>query len=113
MAINLKSKNEHTKVKLINIVFLQGDDYPAMEREIADSAGWMREADIIDYLLQWYDNDDEHYMSNVYDTEDINTPFLGKLIKIKGYTGYFLFSHNARIGYAGLAKIIEIIHWGA
>lgn len=98
---NLKSSNRYRKVTLISIVFLQGDDYSQYEQDNPDSD--------LDYLLQWYDGTDSHYEQDDYSVRDINTTFLGKLIKIDGYKGYFLFSKDTRLGYMGLDKIIEII----
>lgn len=99
--INLKLSNEYKKVSLISIVFLQGDDYSQYEQDNPDSD--------IDYLLQWYDGQDSHYEQDDYYARDINTPFLGKLIKINGYKGYYLFSKDTRLGYMGLAKILGIV----
>lgn len=98
---NLKPSNEYRKVTLISIVFLQGNDYSQYEQDNPDND--------LDYLLQWYDGTDSHYEQDDYNVIDINTPFLGKLIKIDGYKGYFLFSKNTKIGYIGLARIVEFI----
>ena len=104
--IKLKEVNQYRKVKIINIVSLQGDDYNTMLNDLNES--WLTRGDIIDYMLQWYYNDDDHYQHNVFNAQDINTPFLGRLIKIDGYKGFFFYSHDSRIGYAGLSKIISI-----
>ena len=93
---NLKEKNEYRKVTIENIVFLQGDDYLEYQNTEPDSD--------IDYLLQWY-YPNEH-SQDTYNARDINTPFLGKLIKIDGYKGYFLFSKNMSMGYIGLSRIV-------
>lgn len=95
--MEVKQSNEYKKVILENIVFLQGDDYSQYEEESP--------ADDIDYLMQWY-FPDEHMTSKYY-ARDINTPFLGRLIKISGYKGYFLFTKNTHIGYIGLSRIVE------
>lgn len=93
---NLNERNEYRHVIIESIVFLQGDDYTQYESDNPDND--------IDYLLQWY-NPGEHDIN--YDfAVDINTPFLGRLIKIKGYTGYFLFSKSYRLGYMGLSRIV-------
>lgn len=99
--MNVKQSNEYRKVSLINIVFLQGDDYLQYEQDNPDSN--------IDYLLQWYDGTDSHYGQYDYYAKDINTPFLGKLIKIDGYKGYYLFSKDTRLGYIGLGKIVGFV----
>lgn len=98
--MNLKFKNAHRKVTIENIVFLQGDGYSQYEQD-RDVPNFLGD---IEYLLQWY-YPDEHETGN-YQASDINTAFLGKLIKIKGYMGYFLFSKNERIGYIGLSRIV-------
>jgi hypothetical protein len=99
--MNLSERNEYRKVTIASIVFLQGDDYIQYEKD--------NPADDLEYLLQWYQDSDSHYEQDDYSAGDINTPFLGKLIKIDGYKGYFLFSKNTRIGYMGLARLIEIL----
>lgn len=99
--MNLSNKNEYRKVTIANIVFLQGDDYLQYEQ---DDPG-----DDLGYLLQWYQDSDSHYEQDDYYAQDINTPFLGKLIKIDGYKGYFLFSKDTRLGYMGLARLIDIL----
>lgn len=95
--MNLKFSNAHRKVTIENIVFLQGDDYTQYEEESP--------ADDIEYLLQWY-YPNEHETAD-YMAVDINTPFLGRLIKINGLKGYFLFSKNTRIGYLGLSRVVS------
>ena len=94
---NLKDKNLYRKVILSDVVFLQGDDFTQYE---SDSP-----ADDIEYLLQWYNG--EEYATGEYYARDINTPFLGKIIKIQGCKGYWLFSKNTRIGYIGLSRIVR------
>lgn len=95
--LNLKDSNEYRKVIIENIVFLQGDDFLQYERD--------NPAGDLEYLLQWY-YPGEH-MTGEYYARDINTPFLGRLIKIDGYKGYWLFSKNTSIGYMGLSRIVE------
>ena len=97
---NLNERNEYRHVLIDNIVFLQGDDYLQYEQDNPESD--------IDYLLQWY-YPNESREDNIYNVRDINTAFLGKLIKITGYKGYFLFSKNTSIGYMGLSRIVEFI----
>lgn len=99
MAIQVKDSNEYKKVVIENIVFLQNSDYTQYLDDAPDSD--------IDYLLNWYDSG--KHETNIHDARDINTLFLGKLIKIEGYTGYFLFSKDSRIGYIGLSRIVEFI----
>ena len=94
---NLKEKNEYRKVTIENIVFLQGDDYLEYQNTEPDND--------VNYLLQWY-YPNEH-SQDTYNARDINTPFLGKLIKIDGYKGYFLFSKNMSMGYIGLSRIVS------
>ena len=100
------------KVKLENIVFLQGDDYNTLCKELDSDydeygsiAAWIEENKLIEYLLQWY-YPDEHSI-DIYNAEDINTEFLGYEIKIDNDT--FLLSHNPHIGYAGISRIIGYI----
>jgi hypothetical protein len=93
----IKPANEYRKVVLESIVFLQGDDYLQYESDNPDSD--------VDYLLQWYDAG--CHETGEYYARDINTAFLGRLIKIRGYKGYFLFSKNASLGYMGLSRIVE------
>lgn len=95
---NLKLSNEYKKVIVESIVFLQGDDYTQYELENPESD--------IDYLLQWYYPNESRQQDEFY-ARDINTPFLGRLIKIPGYSGYFLFSKSYNMGYIGLARIVE------
>jgi hypothetical protein len=94
---NLNRRNEHRKVVVENVVFLQGDDYSEYQNTEPDSD--------IEYLLQWYYLD-EHGQDS-YMARDINTPFLGKLIKINGYKGYWLFSKNMSMGYIGLSRMVS------
>lgn len=95
-----------------NIVFMQGDDYNQMESELNESDSpdisvWLSDDKVIDYLLQWYQNDDDHfYMQDKYNADDINTEFLGYLVDIDNTA--WLYSLNTSIGYAGLSKIISI-----
>lgn len=98
------------KVKIENIVFLQGDDYTQMENELnesdsPDSCVWLSEEKVIEYLFQWY-FPGEHG-EDIYNAEDINTAFLGYERKIDN--DIFLFSHNTSLGYAGLSRIVEYI----
>lgn len=105
--MNLSDKNQYRKIKIANIVFLQGDDYLQYEQDKSnaeENGFWFTD---IDYLLQWLNDDFEFYEQNTYRAEDINTTFLGKLTKIKGYKGFWLFSKNTRMGYIGLSKIIS------
>lgn len=97
---NIKESNEHVKVIIENVVFLQGDDFAQYEQDEPPND--------LDYLLQWY-YPNEHMTEEHY-ARDINTPFLGKLIKIDGYPGFWLFSKDIRIGYIGLSRIIEFRH---
>lgn len=97
---DLKPTNRYRMARIENIVFLQGQDYSDFEDGVFGE--WENK---IDCLLQWY-YPSEHE-ANWYKVKDINTPFLGKLIKIDGYRGYFLFSHNSSIGYIGLSRLVE------
>lgn len=89
------------KVELESIVFLQGDDYSTMLDALGDDEP--SESEVVEYLLQWW-YPGEH-MSHEYDASGIDTEFLGYRRQIDGDT--FLFSHNPRIGYAGLSRIIR------
>lgn len=91
--------NLYRKVILSDVVFLQGDDFNQYESESPDSD--------LDYLLQWYNEDDEKNATGEFYARDINTPFLGKLIKIDGYTGFWLFSKNTSIGFIGLSRVVR------
>ena len=104
---DIKESNEYKKVTLANIVFLQDDDYNQYEQDKirADDNKW----DDLEYLLQWYDGDDNHYEQDDSYANYINTPFLGKLIKINGYKGFFLFSKNTSIGYIGLSRLVSFV----
>ena len=64
--------------------------------------------DKINYMLEWYQDSDDKYLSSWYDAVNLNTPFLGEIIKIKGYKGYFLYSINRRLDYIGLSKILSL-----
>lgn len=97
---NLKPTNRYRKVLIENIVFIQGQDYWDYKDEIMEK--WDNP---IDFLLQWYYPN--KHDTNWYNAKDINTPFLGNLIKISGYRGYFLFSKNDSIGYIGLSRVVE------
>lgn len=98
---DLKVTNRYRKVRIEEIVFLQGQDYS----DYVD--GVMGEwEDEIQFLLQWY-YPNENHMQNWYSVKGLNTDFLGNLIKIPGYTGYFLFTKNTRIGYIGLSRVVE------
>jgi len=91
------ANNEYRKVIVSQVVFLQGDDFNQYEEESPESD--------LNYLLQWYNGDDE--VTGEFYARGINTAFLGKLIKIDGYTGYWLFSKNTSLGYIGLARIVR------
>lgn len=95
--MQLKDSNEYRKVIIEDIVFLQEDGYFQYEQD--------NPADDIEYLLQWYFLGE--HMTGEYYARDINTPFLGRLIKIKGFKGFFLFSKNTSLGYIGLSRIVE------
>jgi hypothetical protein len=95
--MNLSEKHPYKKVIVSQIVFLQGDDFSQYEEESPESD--------LNYLLQWYNGDND--ATGEFYSRDINTPFLGKLIKIRGYKGYWLFSKNSSIGYIGLARIVR------
>ena len=95
--LNLKPSNEYKKVIIENIVFLRGDDFLIYKQDDPKND--------IEYLLQWY-YPGEHSTDSYY-ARDINTAFLGRLIKINGYAGYFLFSKNISLGYMGLARIVR------
>ena len=115
---HLRAKNEHRKIEIANIVALQGDDYNEMcEYLDADYNGnstiaaWLIDSDIVNYLLQWYQDSDSRYMSSHYDAYHLTvnrSAFLGKMIKVKGYKGYFLYNHDSRLGYASLSRLVEI-----
>lgn len=98
---HVKDSNEYKKVIIENIVFLQGDDFTQYEQD-SNVPNYM--GDVL-YLLQWY-YPNEHSTDEYY-ARDINTPFLGRLIKITGFKGYFLFTKNTSIGYIGLSRIVE------
>lgn len=99
---DLKPTNRYRKVLIENIVFLQGDDwYKYQDEEEFEGFGFSD----VQYLLNWY-YPGEH-AQDWYNAKEINTPFLGKLIKIKGYKGYFLFTKNESIGYIGLSRVVE------
>lgn len=102
---NLNESNEYRKVVIENIVFLQGDDYSQFEQDNPGIIPGFDDDECIDYLLQWF-YPGEHETGEYY-ARDINTEFLGDLIKIKGHKGYFLYSYNTRIGYIGLSRIVE------
>ena len=98
------------KIELENIVFCQGEDYEILCQDLDSDynplgsvAAWINEDKLIEYLLQWW-YPGEHETS-IYNAENINTEFLGYEIKIENDT--FLLSHNTRIGYAGLSRIIR------
>jgi hypothetical protein len=101
----LRESNEYRKVIIENIVFMQGDDYSQFESENDDISLTYDEKESVNRLLQWY-YPTEHETSEYY-ARDINTEFLGDLIKIDGYKGYFLYSVNTSMGYVGLSRIVE------
>jgi hypothetical protein len=97
------------KVLVENIVFLEGEDYTQMCLDIDKDytvegciAAWMTNNQIIEYLFQWY-FPGEHSIDK-YNAEYINTGFLGYKRIIDDNT--FLYSHNTRMGYAGLSRIV-------
>lgn len=97
--MELNEKNTYRKVIISDVVFLQGDDFEQYEKDSPESD--------LDYLLQWYNGDDENNITGQYYARDINTAFLGKLIKIQGYKGYWLFSKNSKAGHMGLLRIVR------
>ena len=99
---DLKPTNRYRSTLIENIVFLQGDDFRQYEEEEEFEGFGFSD---IQYLLNWY-YPGEHE-TNWYKAKEINTPFLGNLIKIDGYKGYFLFAKNTHIGYIGLSRVIE------
>jgi hypothetical protein len=102
MALKIGKKNEGRTVLISNIVNMQGDDYHIfMFDNNFDS--FTSKKEIAEKLLDWY-FPDEHEV-NKHNVEDINSEFLGHLMKLPNIKGYFLFSHNSRIGYLGLSKI--------
>ena len=84
------------KVLIENIVFCQGDDYIESMDDMSDS-------DLVNYLLEWW-YPGEHD-TNWYDARGINTPFLGYEYKLD--SDVFLLSHNRRMGYAGISRVLE------
>lgn len=105
--MNVKDSNEYRKVIIENIVFMQGDEFSQFESEHEDISLTYDEQEAVNILLDWY-YPGIHETSEYY-ARDINTEFLGDLIKVNGYTGYFLYSVNTRIGYIGLSRIVEFI----
>lgn len=104
----LKPTNRYRKVLIEDIVFLQGYDYREFEdaREMFEMIFEDEIFDEIEYLMQWY-YPNENHMQSWHSVKDLNSSFLGNLIKIPGYTGYFLFTKNSRIGYIGLSRVVE------
>jgi hypothetical protein len=112
---NLKMKNQYRKVSITNIVALQGYDYNEMCKELDSDydesgsiAAWLNDKDVIDYLLQWYQDSDNCYQVSNYDAYHLNSNFLGKVVKVNGYKGYFLYNHNSKMGYASLGRLVEV-----
>lgn len=105
--MNLSDKNKFTKVIVEDIVFLQGEDYNHFteQKELHEEIGIF---DKYEYLLQWWPSG--RGFVRKYDSSSINTPFLGDLVKIPGYIGYFLFVENTKTGYIGLSKIVRFEH---
>ena len=98
------------KIELENIVFCQGEDYTILCQDLDPDcdiedvyAADFTESHLIEYLLQWW-YPGEHSTS-IYNSENINTEFLGYEINID--EGDFLLSHNTRIGYAGISRIVR------
>ena len=113
MSINLKKANHYKKVEIASVVYMQGDDFYQLMTELnpeynLDHNDDSSDEDKINYMLEWYQDEDLKYMSNWYAAENLNTPFLGKIIKINGYKGYFLYSINRRLDYIGLSKILSL-----
>ena len=100
------------RVEIENIVSCQGDDYNQLCEELDSDydingsiAAWINDDQLFEYLMQWY-YPNEHD-TNIYNADDINTPFLGYEYKYQDMI--FLLSHNSRIGYAALSRIIKFI----
>lgn len=113
MSINLKNKNTYKRIEIADIIFLQGEDFNHAMQELnptynLDYNDYSTELEKIEYMLQWHQDGDLKYMSNWYNAEHLNSPFLGYIRKIKGYTGYFLYTLNNRLDYMGLSKILTI-----
>ena len=103
--MNINEQNEYKKVILENIVFMQGDEFSQFEQEHNDISLNFDEQEAVNILLDWwYPGNHE---TGEYYARDINTPFLGDLIKVEGIKGYFLYSVDTRIGYIGLSRIVE------
>ena len=96
------------RVKVWNIVFLQGDDYHGSDASDPNLDDMGRD-ELLDYLSQWHMNSDlDHYDCNEYDASDLDSEFLGYRVDGAETEGYLL-SHNTRLGYAGLAwfQVVE------
>ena len=106
--MELSDKNRYTKVVIEDIVFLTGDDYDSFQVEKENYEELYGDFDEIKYLLQWYYSSEG--MENKYNVSGLNTPFLGKLIKIEGYKGYFLYSKNSSLEYIGLSRVVRFEH---
>lgn len=93
------------KVRLENIVCLQGEEYDGMIVDIINGGGNENSDYVIMlYLLDWW-YPGEHD-ENVYDATGIDTPFLG--YKHNHYQDTFLVNHNSSVGYAGLSRILDV-----
>lgn len=87
---------QHT-IKIESIVHLQDEDYEQMLTDLGDEPD---DDTVIEYLTQWWypGTHDIIYGRE----EDINTPFLGYVV-----SDYWLFSHNPKMGYASLSRIMK------
>ena len=77
MSINLKEVNQGKKVEIASIVFLQGDDFYQLMTELnpnynLDYNDDSTDNDKINYMLEWYQDDDLKYFSNWYAAENLN-----------------------------------------
>ena len=113
MSINLKESNWYKQVEIASIVFLQSADFN-LAMEYLNGSEWnltynddSSDNDKINYMLEWYQDSDDKYLSSWYAAENLNTPFLGEIIKIKGCKGFFLYSINRRLDYIGLSRILS------
>ena len=92
------------KVRLENIVSLQGDDYSSMLVDLENNNQTDCDTNIFEYMCQWWEPD--KHDENIYDYSGVNTPFLGYEYKDNDDT--FLLSHNSSMGYCALSRILEI-----
>ena len=109
--LETKALNPGMKIDILDLGFHTGDDYTILEKALDpdyDPEGYnsacYSEKALLEYLLEWYIDPDNHYMSSAYDVSGINTEFLGYIRIIDNML--FLLSHNTRIGYVGLSKIL-------